>query len=349
MTYPASKTDTYALESLETDLSQFGLESIVGRSRALADAIARARKVAASRLTNVLIIGETGTGKELIARGIHYAGATRGDPFVAVNCAAIPETLLESELFGHERGAFTGAGAQKRGLMELAGSGTLFLDEVGDLPPRLQPKLLRVLEERRVRRLGGLEEIPINCRIVAASNTSMQEAVARREFREDLYYRLNVFGLILPSLRERVGDIELLARHFLHEVARQHGTEPKSLAPDAIAALNAHGWPGNVRELKNVIEHAAIISEGSRIRANHLVIQQRMAAPATASDVRQREIRIPAEGMSLELIEREAVRLTMQITRGNQSAAARILGISRPTLARKLRPLRSAGPLPGTE
>jgi transcriptional regulator with PAS, ATPase and Fis domain len=349
VTYPASKTDTYTIAPADSELTQFGLESIIGRSRALAEAIARARKVAGSRLTTVLIIGETGTGKELVARGIHYAGPTRGEPFVAVNCAAIPETLLESELFGHERGAFTGAGAQKRGLMELAGSGTLFLDEVGDLPPRLQPKLLRVLEERKVRRLGGLEEIPIGCRIVAASNASMQEAVARREFREDLYYRLNVFGLFLPPLRERDGDVEYLSRHFLHEIARQHGTEVKSLAPDAAAALNAHSWPGNVRELKNVIEHAAIIAEGSRIRVSHLVIQQRSTQSALSAESRGREIRIPAEGMTLESIEREAVRLTMQITRGNQSAAARILGISRPTLARKLRPLRNGSALPGQE
>lgn len=349
VTYPASKTEGYSIGLPDTDLAQFGLDSITGRSRTLAESIARARKVAGSRLTTVLIIGETGTGKELVARGIHYAGPTRGEPFVAVNCAAIPETLLESELFGHERGAFTGAAAQKRGLMELAGAGTLFLDEIGDLPPRLQPKLLRVLEERKVRRLGGLEEIPINCRIIAASNTSMQEAVARREFREDLYYRLNVFGLILPPLRERDGDIELLARHFLHEVARQHGIEAKSLSPDAITALNGHSWPGNVRELKNVIEHAAIVSEGTRVRASHLVIQQRTQLPVTSPEARGREIRIPPEGMSLEAIEREAVRLTMQITRGNQSAAARILGISRPTLARKLRPLRNGGPLPGIQ
>ena len=317
---------------------QFGLESIIGESDAIRDALDRARKVASSRLTTVLVVGETGTGKELFARGIHYEGVSRGEPFVAVNCAAIPETLLESELFGHERGAFTDARAQKKGLMELAGSGTLFLDEIGELPPRLQPKLLRALEERRVRRLGGLQEIEISCRIITAANTSLHDAVARLEFREDLYYRLNVFRIVLPPLRTRAGDVDQLARHFLIELARQQDLEPKSLEPDAAAALRGHTWPGNIRELKNVIEHAAILSEGQSIGAEHLMIQQRMSLPAShAAQGSLREIVIPPEGKTLASVEREAVLAMLQITNGNRSAAARILGISRPTLARKLR------------
>jgi transcriptional regulator with PAS, ATPase and Fis domain len=319
---------------------QIGLESIVGGSDALRDALDRARKVASSRLTTVLIVGETGTGKELFARGIHYSGPSRGEPFVAVNCAAIPESLLESELFGHERGAFTGAQAQKRGLMELAGAGTLFLDEIGELPPRLQPKLLRALEERRVRRLGGLEEVEIGCRIIAAANLSLYDAVARLEFREDLYYRLNVFRITLPPLRERQGDVELLARHFLGELAEQQQLAPKVLESGALAALRAHTWPGNIRELKNVIEHAAILSDGRSIGAEHLMIQHRTVLPATRqADGPARAIHIPPEGKPLHIIEREAVELTLQITGGNRSAAARILGISRPTLARKMREL----------
>jgi transcriptional regulator with PAS, ATPase and Fis domain len=314
-----------------------GLASIIGESEALREAIDRARKVATSRLTTVLLVGETGTGKELFARAIHYEGPARGEPFVAVNCAAIPETLLESELFGHERGAFADARAQKRGLMELAGCGTLFLDEIAELPPRLQPKLLRALEDRRVRRLGGLDEVEINCRIIAAANPSLNDAVARLEFREDLYYRLNVFRIPLPPLRERRGDVTLLARHFLAELAEQQGLASKVLDQTAITALEAHNWPGNIRELKNVIEHAAILSDDSVIRAEHLMLQQRTILPATNSSEQVREIRIPPEGKSLELIEQEAVRLTLQITRGNRSAAARILGISRPTLGRKLR------------
>jgi two-component system response regulator AtoC len=328
----ASSTDGASRQS-----TQLGLESIVGASAALGDALDRARKVAGSRLTTVLIVGETGTGKELFARGIHYAGPTRGEPFVAVNCAAIPETLLESELFGHERGAFTDARAQKRGLMELASTGTLFLDEIGEMPPRLQPKLLRALEERRVRRLGGLQEIEISCRIIAAANMALHDAVTRLEFREDLYYRLNVFRIALPPLREREGDVELLARHFLIDLARQQQLEPKTLEADAVAALRAHTWPGNIRELKNVIEHAAILSDGSAIHAEHLMIQQRTMLPATRATGPVREIRIPPEGKALDAIEKEAVQMTLQITRGNRSAASRILGISRPTLARKMR------------
>lgn len=316
---------------------QLGLGSIVGASDPLGDALDRARKVATSRLTTVLIVGETGTGKELFARGVHYEGPSRGEPFVAVNCAAIPETLLESELFGHERGAFTDARAQKRGLMELAGCGTLLLDEIAELPPRLQPKLLRALEERRVRRLGGLDEVEINCRIIAAANTSLHDAVVRLEFREDLYYRLNVFRIALPPLRERQGDVELLARHFLGELAEQQQLPPKALSPDAVDALEQHSWPGNIRELKNVIEHAAILSDENVIRPEHLMIQQRTMLSATASQYDLRAIQIPPEGKSLDAIGLEAVRLTLQITNGNRSAAARILGISRPTLGRKIR------------
>ena len=336
--YVGTPEPVICLETRTGGSLRFGLESIIGDSDSIRDSLERARKVASSRLTTVLIVGETGTGKELFARGIHYEGASRGEPFVAVNCAAIPETLLESELFGHERGAFTDARAQKKGLMELAGTGTLFLDEIGELPPRLQPKLLRALEERRVRRLGGLQEIEIGCRIITAANNSLHDAVARLEFREDLYYRLNVFRIVLPPLRTRTGDVELLARHFLAEIARQQDLEPKTLEPPAVAAMRAHSWPGNIRELKNVIEHAAILSEGQSIGAEHLMIQQRLSLPASHNAPgSHREIVIPAEGRSLASVEREAVLAVLQITGGNRSAAARILGISRPTLTRKLR------------
>ncbi len=335
--YQRSPSDVAPTEPKPAPGAEFGLESIVGQSESLRDALDRARKVAASRMTTVLIVGETGTGKELVARGIHYSGPARGEPFVAVNCAAIPEALLESELFGHERGAFTDARSQKRGLMELAGQGTLFLDEIGEMPPRLQPKLLRALEERRVRRLGGLQEVDITCRIIAAANSSLHDAVARLEFREDLYYRLNVFRVALPPLRDREGDVELLGAYFLNELARQQELEPKSLDASAVAALRAHNWPGNIRELKNVIEHAAILCEGEVISASHLMIQQRRSHSAARTDGAIREIQIPPEGKSLDMIEKEAVSATLEITRGNRSAASRILGISRPTLARKMR------------
>jgi transcriptional regulator with PAS, ATPase and Fis domain len=282
----------------------------------------------------VLLIGETGTGKELFARGVHYTSAAANEPFVAINCAAIPEALLESELFGHERGAFTGAHAQKHGLLELAGCGTLFLDEVHQLPLPLQPKLLRALESRQVRRLGGLKEFTIDCRIIAAASPLLEQVVGTGEFREDLYYRLNVFSVVLPPLRERIEDVELIAKHFLALETREY-QKPKQFAQDAIAALKAHRWPGNVRELKNVVERAAILSaESTVVRAEHLMIQ-RLSLRAAVNDSAG-EIRIPREGKAMHDIEREAVAITLQLTGGNQAAAARLLGISRPTLAKKM-------------
>jgi transcriptional regulator with PAS, ATPase and Fis domain len=349
VTFPA--LDTNEIVAIPSEL---GLSSIVGQSAALRAAIELARKVAASRTTTVLLAGETGTGKELFARGIHYASAAAAEPFVAVNCAAIPETLLESELFGHERGAFTDARTQKRGLMELAEGGTLFLDEVHHMPHSLQPKLLRVLEERRLRRVGGLDETRICCRIIAGTNVSLEGAVERHEFREDLFYRLNVFRVTLPALRERPDDVAPLARHFLAEHAREHGRLPKTLDVEALSALESHFWPGNVRELKNVLERAVILAGSATvIRADHLMIQQRTARAATPVGAGSMAvvmpapgangIQIPPGGKSLRAIEQEAVRITMQLTGGNRSEAARVLGISRPTLARKLREWSAEG------
>ena len=319
-----------------------GFQNIIGESLLLREAIMLASRVAGTRRTTVLLIGETGTGKELFARGVHYAGASADEPFVAINCAAIPENLLESELFGHERGAFTGAHARKQGLFELAGAGTLFLDEVHQLPRHLQPKLLRALESRRVRRVGGLDEFLIECRIIAAASPALEQVVTAGEFREDLYYRLNVFSITLPPLRERFEDVPGTARHFLAEETRGH-RPAKRFSEEAIAALLVHRWPGNVRELKNVVERAAILSgDLPIITAEHLMIQKRTVRPG-APDDRAGEIRIPRQGKLLETIQREAVALTLRITDGNQAAAARLLGISRPTLAKKMIPRVTSG------
>ncbi len=318
----------------------FGFQNIVGDSPLLREALSMAQRVASTSRTTVLLIGETGTGKELFARGIHYAGLTADEPFVAINCAAIPETLLESELFGHEKGAFSGAHARKQGLLELAGTGTLFLDEVHHLPRQLQPKLLRALESRQVRRLGGLTEFAITCRIIAASSPLIEQIVASGEFREDLYYRLHVFGITLPPLRDRLEDVEMMARHFLSDETREY-QQPKRFSDDAIAALLVHRWPGNVRELKNVVERAAILSGDSPVvRGEHLMIQRRSSRTTEPDALNIGDIRIPKSGKLLEDIEREAVALTLKITEGNQAAAARLLGISRPTLAKKLGELR---------
>ena len=314
--------------------SDFGFQNIVGRSPPITEALELARRVADSPRTTVLLLGETGVGKELFARGIHYAGANSEQPFVAVNCAAIPETLLESELFGHERGAFTDARKRKAGLFELAESGTLFLDEIHQMPMALQPKLLRVLESRRVRLLGGTEEMEIRCRLVAAANPLLEHAVSTGAFREDLFYRLNVFTITVPSLRERHEDIGLIARQYLAESVSAHGVV-KVLSPAALETLQTHRWPGNVRELRNVIERAAILSGDERtIRPEHLLIQRRSSATATDS---VGEIRIPRTGKTLASVELEAIRIALRLTGGNRSAAARMLGISRPRLARKMK------------
>ncbi|HEX2778131.1 MAG TPA: sigma 54-interacting transcriptional regulator [Gemmatimonadaceae bacterium] len=329
------------------DPAGVGFGCLVGRSAAHRGAVEHARMVAASPRTTVLLAGETGTGKELFARGIHYGGPTADAPFVAVNCAAIPDTLLEGELFGHEKGAFTGAHARKQGLFELAGEGTLFLDEIHQLPLALQPKLLRALESRLIRPLGGGRELPVRCRIIAATNVALEDAVARAEFRPDLFYRLNVFRVDIPALRDRGDDVVLLATRFLREIAAEQGGGAKLLAPDALDALRAHSWPGNVRELRNLIERAAILS-GSEgvVRSRHLMIQRRtLSGAASAGDGGETigEIPLLRAGTTLAEIEAAAVRLTLEHTRGNRSAAARMLGISRPTLARILRGGLAAG------
>jgi transcriptional regulator with PAS, ATPase and Fis domain len=314
-----------------------GFDCLLGRSAAHRATVETARLVAATAKTTVLLAGETGTGKELFARGIHYGGATADAPFVAVNCAAIPDTLLEGELFGHEKGAFTGAHARKQGLFELAGDGTLFLDEIHQLPLALQPKLLRALESRLIRPLGGAREVPVRCRIIAATNIALDDLVARAEFRPDLFYRLNVFRVDIPALRERGEDVILLATGFLQEIAAEQGRTVKLLAPDAIEALRAHDWPGNVRELRNVVDRSEILSGADGvIRARHLMIQRRTLRSGIDGADRIGEIVLARSGTTLAEIEIEAARLTIAHTRGNRSAAARLLGISRPTLARLL-------------
>ncbi len=317
--------------------TDIGFQAIIGQGASLQKAIEFAKRVASRRLTTVLIVGDTGTGKGLFARGIHYGSPDAQEPFVTVNCAAIPGNLLESELFGHERGAFTDARSRKRGLLELVGAGTLFLDEVSELPPNLQPKLLRALEERLFRRIGGTEEIAANCRILAAANSSFEDALSEGRFREDLFYRLNVLRINVPPLRERDGDPEVLARHFMSEIAREMGIAPKALRKDAIEVLNRHDWPGNVRELKNVIQRAIVLSDGPAVRAEHLSIFGRARADGEPLDDPDRVIRIPPTGLRLAEIEAQALRITLEMTDGNRSATARILGLSRPTIHRKIR------------
>ncbi|MGQ0562363.1 MAG: sigma-54 interaction domain-containing protein [Gemmatimonadota bacterium] len=320
--------------------SESAFANIAGESLALVGAIGLARKVAEHPTTTVLLHGETGTGKELFSRGIHYAGANATEPFVPVNCSAIPENLIESELFGHERGAFTDARAQKRGLLELAGAGSLFLDEIEELPLQLQPKLLRVLEDRHVRRLGGVQEYEVECRIIAATNVDLATAVAAGRFREDLFYRFSVFRIELPPLRMRPGDIDLLARGFVTALCHEHGLPEKQISEDAMIVLRSHAWPGNVRELKNTIEHAVIVSEGDWVEPQHILIQRRstVSGPNAVRQAPQAgSIEVPLTGMSMAEAERQLIAITLRITSHNHTRAAGLLGFSRPTLLHKIR------------
>lgn len=326
---------------LEGEGSQpVAFQNVIGSSGAIRAAIHRSWQVSRHLHTPVLLHGETGTGKELFARGIHYLSANAAEPFVSINCAAIPEHLLESELFGHERGAFTGANSLKRGLFEFAGGGTVLLDEIAEMPLNLQPKLLRVLEEKRIRRVGGLKEIPVTCRIIAATNRDLGAMVSEGHFRADLYFRLGVYGVELPALRERDGDIEELAQHFLDLAVREHRAPVRKLSAEALDSLRSHHWPGNVRELKNAIDGALIFADSEWIRPEHLMVRRRRSVPTPMSEVGcsvAAVIVIPPGGLPMREAERQLLEATLKITGGNISRAARLLDVSRPTVMRLMK------------
>ncbi len=314
----------------EKHLYPFRFDRIIGTSRALRDVLALARKVSASGATSVLIEGESGTGKDLLAKAIHYESARADEPFMEITCTAVPETLLESELFGHERGAFTDARTQKKGLVELAHGGTLFLDEIGDLGPALQPKLLRALEERRFRRVGGTRDIAVDIRVVAATNRTLRTAVDQGAFRKDLYYRLQVVTITIPPLRERREDVTLLVRHFLEHFSHEFKKPVPQLGPEAEQLLVQYDWPGNVRELKNVVERAMILVDGGVLTPADLPPE--IARPAYDGGGDGPRFQIPPGGIVLEHVERDFVRQALEITNGNQTRAARILGLTRDEL-----------------
>jgi two-component system response regulator HydG len=324
-----SRGRTAAEQFAEEERRTSGFAAIIGHSRALRTMLDQAAKVAAHRDVTVLVGGETGTGKELLARAIHYHSARAAAPFVEINCAAIPANLLESELFGHEKGSFTGAVAAKPGLFEMAHGGTLFLDEVGQLPFELQAKLLRALESREIRRVGGQVIKRIDVRVIGATHLNLSAAVARGEFREDLYYRLNVVALTLPPLRDREEDIELLAETFVTRLAITNRLTVPPLSPEVRAALRGHPWPGNVRELRNAIERALVLSPPGTLRVEELGLNRGMAAEHT----REKDLPFPAD---LSTIIRASVALMLKRCGGNKSEAARRLGISRPRLQRLL-------------
>ena len=307
--------------------ARYGFEGLIGQSHQMVEIYKLIARMAALD-TTVLIDGETGTGKELVARAIHGASGRAARPFVVVDCAALPETLFESELFGHERGAFTGAFAARRGLLETSAGGTCFLDEIGELTAPLQAKLLRTLQERSIRRVGGNDEIPFDVRVVVATNRDLRKLVADGGFRDDLYYRLNVVTITMPPLRERASDIPLLAQHFLEIFARRSGRAIKRLAPESVALLAGYRWPGNVRELEHVIERAMALSSSETLLPDDF--------PPHLREERDRAPRLPADGMTLEDVKRWYVNKVLEESGGNKLRAAELLGIDRRTLYRIL-------------
>lgn len=317
------------LALLQDEVSRnYGYKNLVSHSPAMRDVIHRIARVAPMRAT-VLISGESGVGKELVARAIHFNSPRRDFPFVAINCAAMPSSLIESELFGHEKGAFTGAHARNRGKFEIANRGTLFLDEIGETDLATQVKLLRVLEEREFMRVGGDRSIRVDVRVIAATNADLEQLVGAGRFRRDLYYRLKVVSIPVPPLRDRRKDIASLVEGFLHELARANAVPRRSITADAIAALEEYRWPGNVRELKNVLESLLVSSSGDVIRSEDLPPSiRRQTSPPDGIEVRA--------GMTLADMEAELIRHTLEETGGNRTHSAAMLGIGVRTLQRKI-------------
>jgi Nif-specific regulatory protein len=326
---------------LRQELQQrYTLPDLVGTSGPMRQLYEEMARVAGTN-TTVLIRGESGTGKELIAQAIHYNSPRAKKPFIKVNCAALPETLVESELFGHERGAFTGAESRKKGRFELANGGTLFLDEIGELSPAIQVKLLRVLQEREFERVGGTESVGVDVRVITATNRDLEKALAEASFREDLYYRLNVFPIFIPPLRVRKADVLPLADHFAEKYAREHGKSIKRISTPAIDLLSTYHWPGNVRELENTMERAVLMADGEVIHAHHLP-PTLQSAEATGTVVST------SLGAAVEAFERSLIEDALDTSRGNRSKAARLLSTTERVLSYKVKkygidPARSRG------
>ena len=311
--------------------TRYGFENIIGTSKAITTVLETVKKIAPFK-SSVLITGESGTGKELVAKAIHYNSPRRDKTFLAVNCGAIPETLLESELFGHKKGAFTGAIRDRKGLFEEADEGTLFLDEIGELPLNLQVKLLRVLQESEIRRIGEDHTIPIDVRVIAATAKDLRQETVQGRFREDLYYRLNVLPLHIPPLRQRAEDIPLLVDHFIKKYSASHGLRSMGITPEALRALVSHTWPGNVRELENVIERALILADTDHIDLHvlpeHIVSAQPRPLVVSEEDLSLRH--------NIRRIEEELIRKALLKTHGNKTRAAKLLEISYPSLLSKI-------------
>jgi len=300
----------------------YAISRIVGDSAPMAALKGLLQKVAASPASTVLLRGESGTGKDLAAKTIHYNSERAAKPFMNITCSALPDALLESELFGHERGAFTDARQQKIGLLESADGGTVFLDEIGEMVPALQAKLLRFLEEKAFKRVGGSGDVHVDARIIAATNRDLEEAVKSGGFREDLYYRLNVMAITLPPLREHPADVPLLVSHYVDLFNREFRKNIRGVTPDALQLLKTYRWPGNIRELRNAIERAMLLAEGDYLTADLMPIAAARAAAAPSME-------LPHEGVNLDALERELVTQALRRTAGNQTKAAALLGLNR--------------------
>lgn len=319
---------------------RYGFPRIIGDSEQMQQTSRAIQQVAATE-TTVLLLGESGSGKELFARAIHHLSQRRNGPFIAINCAAIPENLMENELFGHERGAYTGADSRMLGKFELAQKGTLFLDEIGEMALQLQAKLLRTLQERTICRIGGHSNIPIDVRIIAATNRNLTDAIAERRFREDLYFRLAVFPITIPPLRSRISDIEPLARSFAEQFSREIRGHSISLSPDAIAALKAYNWPGNVRELENCIERACILCDGKTITLADLNLPQpRHTPPENLAQLDYSGSLDDVSERALHLVQKRKIEMALRECGFNKSRAAELLNISYKTLLSKIKDLQ---------
>ncbi len=311
---------------------RFGLHNLVGRSKPMRAVVDLVRKVSASQATTVLLRGESGTGKDVIARAIHDESSRADKPFMNITCTALQDTLLESELFGHERGSFTDAKVQKKGLFELAHGGTVLMDEIGDMSPALQGKVLRVLEEKAFKRIGGTQDIRVDVRVIAATNRNLEGLIQEKRFREDLYYRLNIITIDVPPLRARREDVALLAEHFVRHFARELRKDPARISAEAARKLERYDWPGNVRELRNVIERALLLGSGPTLEAGDLALG-RAAPPAEPGP---RRLALPPEGLRFDDLERDLVSQAIERAGGNQTRAAELLGMTRDKLHYRL-------------
>ncbi len=342
--FRTEKARPKAQKPLLSPAAKFNFEQIIGESPKIKELISLAEKVAASNVSSILLQGESGTGKDILAKAIHYSSERANNPFVAINCAAIPANLIESELFGYEKGSFTDAKNLKEGLFEQARGGTIFLDEIGEMEFALQSKLLRVLEEGSFRRVGGLKDLPLNACVIAASNRNLREDSETGKFRRDFYFRLSVIEIDVPPLRERGDDVLLLAAHFIKTLERgRYKSEPRRLAPETIKAFRQYHWDGNVRELRNAIERAVILEEGEQITLQYLppkLSRSDNSSVNGSSKLNNYHIHLPPAGISLESVENSLIEQALQRSQGNVTHAAKILGLSRDQLRYRLKKRR---------